>query len=146
MDTHHHEYLTSLGLDADYAATATTIEPLDLGAELARVCADLAWWGVLTAQLEAEATRAKRTVKETEAMAARAAYQAGKSTTGKAPGTTQVDAAVASTREVQSAHMDHMAAEERWHAARAVLDGVRAKATLVQSLGALTRAEMQLTR
>ena len=34
----HHEYLTSLGLDADYAATATTIEPLDLGAELARVC------------------------------------------------------------------------------------------------------------
>lgn len=145
MDAHH-DYLTSLGLDADYAVRSTTIDQLDLGAELARVCADLSWWGVLVAQLEAEAARAKRVVRETEALAARAAYQAGKATTGKAPGTAQVDAAVASTREVVQAYADHLAADERWHAARAVLEGVRAKATLVQSLGALTRAEMQLTR
>lgn len=143
------EYMDSLGLDAEAAHKATTLDQGDLAGEMCRVVSDLAYWGHLAAQYAGTARMSKIALADTEAQAYRAAMSLavpGPDGKSKAPSADKIKAATASMPLVLQAKRAHAADQERADVARAIVDAIAAKASLVQSLGALVRAEMGLQR
>lgn len=140
------EYMDTLVLDAEAAHKATTLDQADLAGEMCRVSSDLAYWGHLAAQYAGIARMSKIALADTEAQAYRAAVAILAAEGGKAPSADKIKAATASAPLVLQAKRAHAADQERADVARAIVDAIAAKASLVQSLGALVRAEMGLQR
>jgi hypothetical protein len=132
--------LHDLEVDA-YLAECVTIYPEAVSEEMTRVPSDLAYWGerfavalraYLTAKLDEKRTHARVRILVREGLA-----QQGKVTEG------MVDAATDAHPEVEKASLDTIEAEVEKVRLYGVVDAIRSKRDMLQSIGAQVRAEMQ---
>ena len=124
-----------------YLADCVRLFPEAIQEEMVRISADLAYWGerysralraFLTAKLDEDRAYAKVAILCREELA-----QAGKVTEA------MVTSAVESHPEIERARLELIAAEVEKVRLYGVLDAIRSKRDMLQSLGAQLRAEME---
>ena len=123
------------------AARAVTIDQGDLAGEFARVAGDLAYFGSLAADAEADYTRAKDALELCKATALLAAGQLAAQAKTKATAD-QLKAQATMMPQVATAQARLADADAKRRMLRAVCDGISAKLQALISLGAHTRHEM----
>ena len=126
---------------AEYAARAVTIDPDDLASEYARTPADLAYWGMVSAEAEAAYQAAKDRLRLVESTALLSAHMAADQAT-KRPPAARVEAMAEQAQPVQLAREELVRADSVRRRMRAVCDGIGAKLQALISLGAQLRREL----
>jgi multidrug resistance efflux pump len=123
------------------AARAVTIDQTDLAGEFSRVAGDLAYFGSLAADAEADYLRAKDSLELCKATALQAAAALAAQAKTKATAD-QLKAQATMMPQVAQAQGRLINADTRRRQLRAICDGVSAKLQALISLGAHVRREM----